>query len=184
MVIKIWYFKKIILMTWIFLSYKTVQSQEIVNIISKDTLKVISIGNTNTMIVDDFKIYLDDFTLLFSKQVFLKYLKAFEKRTTVNKVDFENENHLLANIIKKNKDLLIIDFTNISDRRIWSFYLKPILNELLNDNKIVIFHRKQIIKSIHKLRVKRIDDEYSSTSIEYWHNDIMILNFEIEATIE
>lgn len=170
------------------LVFQAVKSQEIANIVTADTLKVISNENANSMIIDDFKVYFNDFSFLFSKRDFFKYLKVFKKDTLKKEFslirEFESEKTLLENIIKKNKDVLIINFTNISNRRIWNFYLKPILKRLIDDNKVVIFHNNQIVESIHKLRVGRIENDYSSTSIEYWHNDNMILQLEMEAIIE
>lgn len=180
--------KQMILVCWFLLAFQGVKSQEIANIVTKDTIKVISFENANSMIVDDFKIYFNDFTFLFSKKDFLKHLKVFKKEKHEKKdslkSEFERENAHLENIIKKNKDIFIISFANASNRRIWNFYLKPILNRLIDNNKVVIFHNKQIIESIHKLRIERIGNYYSSTSIEYWHNDIMILQLETVATIE
>lgn len=187
MVRKICTFKKLFLICCtVFFPFQTVKSQGNVHIVSKDTLKIVSIENANIMIVDDFKIYFDEITFLFSKNTFLDYLKLYEKKEHIglSNSEFESEIDFISNLIKENKDVLITDFANTSNRKIWNFYLKPLVSDLMDNSKIIVFYKKQIIKLIHKLRIKRIGDEFSGTSIEYWHNDILILQLEIEATID
>lgn len=159
------------------------QRDPIEDIVKKDTLEIFSLEHKSSLIPNDFKYKKGKLTFIFSKKDFLEELRLVtnlgskDSKTDVFFYLDRKANKFLKKLIKTNKEVSFFDSNIFTNRpAVSSLDIEAILERLLNKQEVKIFFKEDPIREIYKIRVERIGDEYSSTSIEYWNGDIFIID--------